>query len=57
MSVPTGEAIWLNPIVIVLFNVCNAVTVECCVSTRVARMCLVCLLSSKDKSTSPVSFQ
>ena len=27
----TGGAIWLNPIATVLFTVCSAVTVECCV--------------------------
>ena len=26
-----GEAIWLNPFATVLFSVCSAVTVECCV--------------------------
>ena len=26
-----GEAIWLNPIAMVLLTVCSAVTVECCV--------------------------
>ena len=26
-----GGAIWLNPFGTVLFNVCSAVTVECCV--------------------------
>ena len=26
-----GDAIWLNPFATVLFNVCSAVTVECCV--------------------------
>ena len=29
--VRTGGAIWLNPFAMVLFNVCSAVTVECCV--------------------------
>ena len=29
--VRAGGAIWLYPCVTVLFNVCNAVTVECCV--------------------------
>ena len=29
--VHTGGAIWLNPFVAVLFSVCSAVTVECCV--------------------------
>ena len=32
--VRTGRAIWLNPFVTVLFSVCNAVTVECCVLYR-----------------------
>ena len=27
-----GGAIWLNPLATVLFTVCSAVTVECCVS-------------------------
>ena len=30
--VRTGGAIWLNPFSTVLFSVCSAVTVECCVS-------------------------
>ena len=29
--VRTGEAIWLNPFATVLFTVCSAVTVECCI--------------------------
>ena len=29
--VRTGGAIWMNPFATVLFNVCSAVTVECCV--------------------------
>ena len=29
--VRAGGAIWLNPFVTVLFGVCSAVTVECCV--------------------------
>ena len=29
--VRTGGAIWLNPFATVLFSVCRAVTVECCV--------------------------
>ena len=33
-----GVAIWLNPFAMVLFIVCSAVTVECCV----AWVCLVC---------------
>ena len=31
MIVRAGGAIWLNPIATVLFSVCSAVTVECCV--------------------------
>ena len=29
--VRAGGAIWFNPFATVLFNVCSAVTVECCV--------------------------
>ena len=29
--VRVGEAIWLNPFATVLFSVCSAVTIECCV--------------------------
>ena len=29
--VRAGVAIWLNPFATVLFNVCSAVTIECCV--------------------------
>ena len=31
MIVHAGGAIWLNPFATVLFSVCCAVTVECCV--------------------------
>ena len=31
MIVGAGGAIWLNPFATVLFSVCSAVTVECCV--------------------------
>ena len=31
VSVRSGGAIWLNPFATVLFTVCSAVTVECCV--------------------------
>ena len=53
MLVRAGGAIWLNPFATVLFSVCNAVTVEC--STRVAWVCLVCLLLCKEEGSSPVS--
>ena len=53
----TGGAIWLNPFAMVLFTVCCAVTVECCVFTRVAWVCLVCLLLCREEGSSPVSLQ
>ena len=31
MIVRTGGAIWVNPVATVLFTMCSAVTVECCV--------------------------
>ena len=31
LVVRAGGAIWLNPFAMVLFTVCSAVTVECCV--------------------------
>ena len=41
--VRAGGAIWLNPFATVLFSVCSAVTVECCVFVPVfAWACLVC---------------
>ena len=48
--VGAGGAIWL-------FSVCSAVTVECCVCTRVAWACLVCVLLCKEEGSSPVSLQ
>ena len=55
--VRAGGTIWLNPFATVLFSVCSAVTVECCVLTRVAWTCLVCLLLCKEEGSSPVSLQ
>ena len=55
--VRAGGAIWLNPFSTVLFTVCSAVTVECCVLTRVAWVCLVCSLLCKEEGSSPVSLQ
>ena len=54
VSVPAGGAIWLNPFAKVLFSVCSAVTVECCVCTGVAWVCLVRLLLCKKKVFSTV---
>ena len=31
VTVRAGGAIWLNPFATVLFTVCSAVTVECCI--------------------------
>ena len=53
--VRAGGAIWLNPFATVLLNVCSAVTVEFC--TRIAWVCLVCLLLCKEEGSSQVSLQ
>ena len=42
--VRAGGAIWLNPFATVLFSVCSAVTLSVVFCTRVAWVCLVCLL-------------
>ena len=55
--VRAGGAIWLSPFDTVLFSVCSAVTVECCVCTHVAWVWLVCLLLCKEEGSSPVSLQ
>ena len=46
--VRAGGVIWLNPFATVLFNV---------FCTRVAWVCLVCLLLCKEECSSPVSLQ
>ena len=43
MIVRARGAIWMNPFATVLFNVCNAVSIECCVLYPCC-VCLVCLL-------------
>ena len=40
--VRAGGAIWLNPFATVLFSVCSAVTVECCVLYPHGRVWYVC---------------
>ena len=50
MIVRAGGAIWLNPFATVLFSVCSAVTVDCCVAWA-------CLLLCKEEGSSPVSLQ
>ena len=52
--VRAGGAIWLNPFATVLFSVCSAVTVECCV---LYPCCMACLLLCKEEGSSPVSLQ
>ena len=53
--VRTWKTIWFNPFDTVLFSVCSAITVECCVLNRVAWVCLVCLLICKEEGSSPVT--
>ena len=38
--VRAGGAIWLNPFATVLFSVCSAVTVECCVLVPMLHGCV-----------------
>ena len=47
----------MNPFDTVFCNVCGAVTVVCCVFTRVAWVYLICLLLCKEDGSSPVSLQ
>ena len=51
--VRAGGDIWFKPFSTLLFNVCSAVTVECCV----AWVSFVCLLLRKEEGSSPVSLQ
>ena len=55
--VRAGGAIWLNPFATVLFSVCSAVTVECCVLYPCCMGVFVCLLLCKEEGSSPVSLQ
>ena len=55
--VRAGGAIWLNPFATVIFRVCSAVTVECCVLYPWCMGVLVCLLLCKEEGSSPVSLQ
>ena len=49
LIVCAGGAVWFNPFATVLFSVCSAVTVECCVLYP----CLVCLLLCKEEDSYP----
>ena len=55
--VRAGGAIWLNTFATVLFTVCSAVTVECCVLYPFAWVCLVCFRLCKEEGSSPVALQ
>ena len=51
-----GGAIWLNPFFTVLFSVCVVPSLWSVVfCTRVAWVCLVCLLLCREEGSSPVS--
>ena len=51
-----GGAIWWNPFATVLFSVCSAVHVECCVFVPVLHGC-VWYVCCKVEGSSPVSLQ
>ena len=55
--VHTGGVIWLNPFATVLFSVCSAVTVECCVLYPCCVGVFDMLLLCKEEGSSPVSLQ
>ena len=55
--VRAGGTIWLNPLATVLFSVCSAVTVKCCVLYPCYMGVLVCLLLCMEEGSSPVSLQ
>ena len=57
VNVRAGGAIWLNPFATVLFSVCSAITVECCICTHVTWVFLVCLLLCKEECSPPMSLQ
>ena len=55
--VRAGGAIWLNPFATVLFSVCSAVTVECCVLYPCCMGVFGMLRLCKEEGSSPVSLQ
>ena len=55
--VRAGGAIWLNPFATVLFSVCSAVTVECCVLYPCCMGVFDMFAVSKEEGSSPVSLQ
>ena len=52
-----GGAIWLKPLATMLFNVCSAVTVECCVLYPYFLGLFGMLLLCKEEGSSPASLQ
>ena len=50
-----GGAIWWNPFATVLFDVCSAVTVECCILYPCCLGVFDMSLLSKEEGSSPVS--
>ena len=57
VMVRAERVIWLNPCTTVVFNVCSAVTVECCVLYQWCVVHLICLLLCKEECSSPVFLQ
>ena len=55
--VRAGADIWLNPFATVLFSVCNAVTVECCILYPCCMGVLGMLVLSRQEGSSPVSLK
>ena len=55
--VRAGGSIWLNHFAMVLFSVCNAVTVECCVLCPCCMGVWYVLMLCKEKGSCPVSLQ
>ena len=57
--VRAGGAIWLNPFATVLFSVCSAVTVECCVlyPCCMGVFGMFAVMYCKEEGSSPVSLQ
>ena len=57
MIVHAGGAIWLNPFATVLFRVCSAVTVECCVLYPCCMGVFSMFVLCKEEGSSPVYLQ
>ena len=55
--VRAGGAIWLNPFATMLFSVCSAVTIECCVLYPCCMGVFGMFLLCKEEGSSPVPLQ